>query len=599
MHVVLNTSYKSIPKGISFDVPNFCVLTGKNGSGKSHLLEAIATGSAIATSSGVQLKVIQHVGFNGLNPTVDEQCETNQVIANATNWWNQIQGISNHYREVIKQGQVFTDVVTQYLPQHGQNPVLHSVIARVLKNSGKNLGELTQEDILTHISFVDIAQNQLFFSQCALIFKAYHSRQIKNDFAEFRASKTGIQGTPFLSQSDFVQKYGPPPWDLINEILKRAGLSFEVTSPNLSDFDLPYRLRLVDQKTGVDISVNDLSSGEKVLMSLALAIYNVREGGRKPDLLLLDEPDAPLHPQFSKLLIDTIIETIIGKSGVQVMITTHSPSTVAMSPDGSVFEVDRLTKIPRLVSNAHAVQVLTEGIEYLKVSYDKRRQVFVESRYDVEYFERLHNLLARKKSFTYQPIFLEPHSGTSNCSDVIAIVDKLRSSGSDLAFGVIDFDRVNVQTTSILVLGNGSRYAIENYLLDPLFVALSLIRYGKMQFSDFGVQRLSSYIEAAQLTQPECQTIVDSILSAIGLPPIDIVPTKLENGHTIQYPRSFLLHHGHDYEQLIQKGFPELNAISKGKGDIGLKTGVMQIIEEYPGFLPNDLIETFTTLLNL
>lgn len=598
MKVEVKANYKSIPRGISFDLPSFSVLTGKNGSGKSHLLEAIANqSSAKSYINGVELTRIHHVGFNGLNPQVDEQCDVNQVLANVKNWWNQINGIQQHYKQEINNGHVFQDVVTQYLPRHGQNPVLHSIIARVLKQSGKKLDEIAEDDVLNNMSFIDIAQNQLFFSQCAMIFKAYHTRQVKNEFAEFRASKHGAPAIPFLSAEDFLRKFGPPPWELINDILKRANLPYEVTSPELGDFDLPYRLRLVDKQKNVDISVNDLSSGEKVLMSLALAIYNTKEGGSKPELLLLDEPDAPLHPQFSKLLIDTLLETIVKKAGVSVIVTTHSPSTVAMAPDNSVFEIDPETKIPRMVSNAHAVDVLTDGINFLRVSFEKRKQIFVESKHDVQYFQRLHNLLCRKYTFTYQPVFLEPHSGSSNCTDVISIVEKLRSSGSDLACGIIDFDCKNYSTNDIFVLGNGIRYAIENYLLDPLYVSLAMIRYGKKTFGDFGVGSKSVYTDAVSLVQEECQTIIENFIAIIGIAFEDLHPVVLENGMTLNYPKTFLLHHGHDYETKIQVKFAELNSISKGQGDSALKLGVMQVIEEFPQFLPAELLATFTKII--
>ncbi|MRT31175.1 AAA family ATPase [Herbaspirillum sp. CAH-3] len=480
MKITINQTHKSIPRGLSFDLPSFSILTGKNGSGKSHLLEALSnSGIASIVDRGKQVTPVHLVGFNGLNPQVEEQCDPSQLISNVGNWWGQISSLAQHYRNHLQAGrQRPNDVVREFLPAYGQNPTLHAVIAKILARSGKELDELTQDDVLANISFVEIAQSNLFFSQTALIFKAYHTRQVKNELAELRASK-GLPTPPFLSAAEFSEKYGPPPWDLINEILARAELPYEVINPHLSDFELPYRLRLIDRSKGVDISVNDLSSGERVLMSLALAIYNTQEGGAKPELLLLDEPDAPLHPQFSKLLIDTLVETIVNRAGVNVIVTTHSPSTVAMAPDNSVFEVDRETKIPRMVSNAHAVDILTAGIDFLKISYENRKQIFVESKFDVQYFQRLHGIFSRRHRPTYQPIFLEPHSGTSNCTDVIEIVRKLRASGSDLVFGVIDFDGVNTGEQHIIVLGNGTRYSIENYLLDPLYICFSLIRHDK------------------------------------------------------------------------------------------------------------------------
>lgn len=598
MKIVINGSYKSIPRGLEFELPKFCLLTGKNGSGKSHLLEAISNRQiSTVIIDGTVVQNVHHVGYNGLNPQVDEQSDQGQVIGHINNFWNQTQGIINHYKGSVATGAVYQDIVTQYLPQHGQNPVLHSIIGRALKQTKKGLDELTQDDIAGSISFTEISPNQLFFAQCALIFKAYHTRKIKNDFAAFRNHKAGNITFPHLSDEQFIDKYGPAPWDLINDILARAGLSYQVLSPEVGDFELPYRLRLLDNQRNVDIAVNDLSSGEKVLMSLALAIYNTGAGGVKPNVLLLDEPDAPLHPQFSKLLIDTVVETIVEKAGVNVIVTTHSPSTVALAPEGSVFEVDRNNKRPSRVTNAYAVSVLTEGIDFLRISYENRRQIFVESKYDVQYFQRLYAILSRKTSFTYQPVFLEPHSGTSNCTDVISIVDRLRSSGSDIAYGLIDFDDANTSTDIIVVLGEGQRYAIENYLLDPLYVALALIRSEKKSFADFGIVGKTVYTEAASLSSDDCLLIIKTVLQSIGMQIDDPVPVEFENGYVVNYPKSFLMCQGHLYETNLKSRYAELNAISKGQGDSALKLGLMRVIEEFPQFLPIEIRQTFVRLL--
>lgn len=598
MKIVVNVAHKSIPRGITFEVPRFCVLTGKNGSGKSHLLEAIANPSVARTQiEGVMATRIQHVAFNGLNPQVDEQCDSNQVLNNIRNVWNQVNNVVENYKRALGQGEQIQDPITEFLPRFGSNPSLLAIVKQVLSRSGKRLEEITEDDVLNNINFVDITQNQLFFSQCAMIFKAYHTRQIKNEFSEFRAAKYGCPTMPFLSAADFIRKYGPPPWQLINDILKRAGLPYEVTSPEIGDFELPYRLRLIDKERKVDISVNDLSSGEKVLMSLALAIYNTQEGGAKPELLLLDEPDAPLHPQYAKLLIETVKDVIVEQAGVCVIITTHSPATVAMSPDNAVYEIDGDTKVPTMVSNSRAVETLTDGISYLRVSYERRRQVFVESKYDVQFYQRLYYLLDRRHKFIYQPVFLEPHSQASNCTDVISIVKRLCESGSDMVWGLIDFDTANKSEERISVVGNGSRYAIENYLLDPIYVSLALIRYGKKTFSDFGVSSRGAYTDAVNLLPQECQTIVENFLTTIGLPFTEVRPTTLENGSIIQYPQSFLLCNGHAYETLIQQKFIELNAVTKGQGDAALKLGVLQVIEEFPQFLASEIADTFALIL--
>jgi predicted ATPase len=59
MRVEITKKYKSIPAGVVFDIPNFCVITGKNGSGKSHLLEAMSSSetSSIKDSGATLTKI--------------------------------------------------------------------------------------------------------------------------------------------------------------------------------------------------------------------------------------------------------------------------------------------------------------------------------------------------------------------------------------------------------------------------------------------------------------------------------------------------------------------------------------------------------------
>ncbi|WP_082079587.1 AAA family ATPase [Cupriavidus basilensis] len=600
MKITITASHKSVPRGLSFELPNFSIFTGKNGSGKSHLLEAMAnTSLSNIVIDGAVAQKITLIGYNALNPQVDEQCDSSQIISNVNNWWNQISGIVQQYTTALNMGEQFSDPVAQFVPRVVHNPPLQSLLRQILKRSGKHLDELTQDDISENLNATDFSQGNLFFSQCALIFKTYHQRKIKNDFNKYRSEVRGIIGANFVDDDVFVKKYGPAPWELVNDVLARANLPYRVNSPEVGDFELPYRLRLVDEATNINISVNDLSSGEKVLMSLALAIYNTQEHGDRPDLLLLDEPDAPLHPEFSRLLIDTVVETLVEKANVKVVMTTHSPSTVAMAPDSSIFEINRKTKFPQLVSSTHAVQNLTSGIDFLRISFDRRRQIFVESKYDVLYFSELYNVLRRRRNFTFEPVFLEPHSGTSNCTDVIQIVSRLRHSGSDLAFGIIDFDSVNKSTESIFVLGEGARYAIENYLLDPIYLSLALIRYGKKRFADFGVGHdKQSYTDAFKLTQEECQRMIDSILQLLSIQLSDLMPVKLENGYQLSYPKAYLFHQGHDYERILLRGIPELNAIARGQGDSALKLGILQVVGEFPEFLAVEVGDTLARALN-
>ncbi|CAI8773697.1 Vitamin B12 import ATP-binding protein BtuD [Pseudomonas jessenii] len=597
MKIVTTSKHRSIPEGISFDLPDFTVLTGKNGSGKSHLLEAIAAKNVTSVHiEGSLATTILHIGFNGLNPGIDDNFDPSQTSQIIDSWQRQIKDLFQN-RNIAET----TEKALEWLSTNIQKDVNKNssiVIKKLIESTEKHPLKLTAADILNNISFTHTANNALFYTQLAMIFKTHFNRRVKNDLAKLRASNNKEQQINFLTDLEFERKYGPNPWNIINDIFSRANLPYEASTPELEDYELPFKLKLTDKKTGVDISASDLSSGEKVLLSLALAIYNTSNDGGKPELLLLDEPDAALHPQFSKLLIEILTEVIVKKAGIRVIITTHSPATVAMAPENSVFEIEKTTRTPFKIKNSVAVRMLTEGVDFLRVSFESRRQIFVEHAHDVKYFERIFNALSRCREFTFQPVFIEPHSGTSNCTDVITIVNQLRSTGHDLVWGVIDFDNHNTPNESIIVLGNGKRYAIENYILDPLYVCLCLIRNSKKTFADFGlIESTLRYSDTATLSQQQCQTIIDNFLGQINLQLDELTTTTLVNGYELKYPKSFLFHQGHDYEQKIKLAFSELGVIARGKGDAVLKLGVLEVIMDYPAFLPTEIMATFSEIL--
>ncbi|MCX9103708.1 ATP-binding protein [Aeromonas veronii] len=596
MKIQINKAHKSIPAGVSFELPTFSVITGKNGSGKSHLLEAMANSQISTVSDGKNnLAKVLLIGFGGLNPQIDEACDPQQITQNTKNWWGQIEQYQRNLINVRNNGEQISGPIEHVLSRWGHNPQLFSIINSVTQKTGKTFEQLSEDDIYFNLNISQANSGALFASQLALIFKTYHVRYTKNKFKKFlnQENNTNI---PTLSDEEFSRVYGPKPWVLVNEILAKAGLTYEVVNPEAIDTESTYRLRLVDRDTGTEISANDLSTGEKVLMSLALAIYNTQESSGKPDVLILDEPDAPLHPQYSRLLIETLRDIVVSKAGVQVVITTHSPSTVAMCPDNSLFEISRDTKKPEMVSISRGLEVLTDGIPHLKISTDDRRQIFVESKLDVIYFQRLHQIISRFSTIGYTPIFLEPHSGTSNCTDVQSIANRLHESGSDLVRGIIDWDGKNIDKHPIYVLGGGNRYAIENYVLDPLFLGLALVRLGKRRLSDFSIPHLHTYIDAAKVTNEEAQRISDYITQIAGISNASTADCELHNGWVLKLPTEFLMMRGHDWETSVLSCIPELNAICSRNGDAGLKLGIMQVIEEYPQFLSTDISRTLLAL---
>src|SRR5690242_1820462 len=102
-----------------------------------------------------------------------------------------------------------------------------------------------------------------------------------------------------------------------------------------------------------------------------------------PKVLLLDEPDATLHPAMIQSLLRVLDHIFCQRYGVKVMLVTHAPTTVALAPEESIYTMRR-KGAPRVrsVSRDEALSSLLVGVPRLSIRNEHRRQVFVESEND-------------------------------------------------------------------------------------------------------------------------------------------------------------------------------------------------------------------------
>lgn len=96
----------------------------------------------------------------------------------------------------------------------------------------------------------------------------------------------------------------------------------------------PDKLRI--KTPGDDVhAVSDLSSGERQALIIMSRI--LRAGARAP-IVMIDEPDAYLHPNLSKRLI-LALEEGVGDAG-QLIVATHSPSILDGIPPASILRLE-------------------------------------------------------------------------------------------------------------------------------------------------------------------------------------------------------------------------------------------------------------------
>lgn len=592
MKIKIYKEYKSIKAPQEFDLPNFVVLTGKNGSGKSHLMEAISNNEYCSISDDKQkLEKIKFIGFNGLNPQVNTDGDFINIINQRKKAWeqlnNQLIELKDKYQNNIDN---YLNVLISSISKNRR-----SVLGYWLKKADGDLSKLTEDFVYDNYEF---SSEEIFSSQFASIFKLYHLRFEDNKYLEYKNKTEGEQNR-VLSEKEFIAFYGPKPWDLINNMLENAGLTYRVNYPT-GHRESSFHLCLTDVNTGIEIQVNDLSTGEKVLMSLALSIYNSNEEKAKPDVILLDEPDAPLHPEFSKVFINAVNNSIVKDAGVKVIISTHSPTTVAIAPEDSLYRMNKETSCPEKISKQQAVNILVQDLDNIRLSFENRRQVFVESKYDTQYYNRIFGLISNKKSTPTLPQFLPPKSSNgSNCDEVSGIVNSLRQLGNDLVYGIKDYDNKNHGSQYVLVLGEGRRYAIDNYIFDPIFVAFLLIREGIIKTEDDGINLPHyTYVELRKLSDAQIQTLIDYITVTLDLSLADRMEYNTIGGGNFLIAKSYCTIQGHELESKIKDKWPQLNAIACKGGDNKLKNYILDTVaNDYSDYISTDFVELFNRIV--
>jgi len=104
---------------------------------------------------------------------------------------------------------------------------------------------------------------------------------------------------------------------LVTDYLNELGYDWDINlvDPNKNIYEITLK------KDGREFLLTQASSGEKEIINFLIGIFafNIRNG-----LIIIDEPDLHLHPQWQRLLIDLFIE-LSHKTDNQFIIATHSP----------------------------------------------------------------------------------------------------------------------------------------------------------------------------------------------------------------------------------------------------------------------------------
>lgn len=632
MKIKFEGKYKSL-KSFEWDnIPDLAILTGLNGTGKSQLLQIISQGyNSLSYNqtppnnvfNGGEFKMTFNdidIEKNGLLQwqsggghfhfennkfgfqDLKKICEFLLNFTDDTKFSQAIereQDIFNSIQDKINQG--------NYLDPHPAfTRLFHTlqlkgkrIIEEIVKDSGKDKNLILPADIMFYLPLEILTEDSDLISQDNLdmIFYNYLYK---------------ITSMEHKDTGSYIKVEAP--WDILNKVIKSAGIPYEVMVPEKkhiqSLFDNPlnelnpyqFSAKLINPIDGTDIGINNLSSGEKVIMSLAMLLYYFEYRGFKKSILILDEIDAHLHPLMTKKFFDVINNVVIKEYGSRVIMATHSPSTVALAPSESIYVIKKEAEITTIkkVNKGEALNILTFGVPSLSISYENRKQVFVESKYDAEYYDKVYNCVKQHLEAEISLNFISSGvSGRGNCDQVKDIVSRLNNAGNNSIFGIIDWDTKNQRDEKIKVLGYNKRYSIENYIFDPVLLGFYFLREKILTNEELGLDESDRFLDYTSFDEAKIQTVADKILDIIkpsfkDTTEITITQVKYINGLVIGMPDWFLKSYGHNIPNFLLEIFPPL---LRYKDENGLRRDMInKTISDIPEFISIDILELFKSI---
>ena len=641
INLTFQQSHASIVSFPKTSIPDFTLITGPNGAGKTHLLQAIQQGFILTDTApqGNNQNQIRMFDWSTMAPQDTSAFTSEAIRSERHNLYNQFQVYrqrtdllepvrnairnfnfgdeylsdpgrllaleDNELKAILGSDDQVSELRNQLAGpvQNYENSILgqfdpngQAQLKAVAKFSKKPIILIGEKEILSP-AIPNWGQSDIFQQSFARLFVAYRDLKLVNSFAKFRASEGEV--TEFLSEKEFIQTHGPAPWDFVNNSLAKAGLDFEINEPSPHDYN-QFQPTMTKRSNGTVIPFSALSSGEKVLMSFAFCVYysnDRRQLAIQPKILLFDEIDAPLHPSMSKNVIDTITKVLVGDFGIKVIATTHSPSTVALAPEESIFTMRPNEPGVHESSKATALNILTAGVPTIAISHDGRRQVFVESPIDAKIYDALYRLLKPNIVSDRSLEFVATGTRTAGsgdrntgCEMVKYIVSKLSDAGNISVFGLIDWDGINKPTDRISVLAYGSRNGIENVILDPLLLGLTICRSCSAEQSAVGIPDGISYLRLVAENRELFQDIVDKIGSAVfGSSAATTATASYDDGLILQVDNRFFSTDDHALEKMIVDAFPFLKSITKNQAGNLIHYIIDNVLTDNPGLVPVEI----------
>lgn len=622
MDIKIRKQFKTINPFELKGLPDLVVLTGENGTGKTQLLEYLYYGSRLndngeivslqegedtfkempeveteqgplgeddihyilpceIRAEGIRLTNVVYRGVQAPSVDVGSKFNLDKLYAGGENiaqkhLFYQTHSVMNNLDEMG------TEELTKYF-----NSVLG--VKKSTRNSDAQYPELTTADIEI-IKRIEKEFPSLEYSKDPFYYVAFQQPPTGKVFA----ANLKFLYFQYWARIQAGMKVEQAPWEAFNKIGEMLNFKFELDEPKIDEKKFDVRLR--DKERKVFISPDSLSSGEKVIFSLFVAMYTTHSQEHLPSLIIFDEPDAYLHPSLCSTMLRVIQEVFIGEHNIKVILTTHSPTTVAMLPETSLYCMK--DGVMKKVSKQDAILALTAGLNTISVYYENVKQVFVEADNDNLFMSQVyhHAMTAGKLITDINLRFVNVGDDKlGGCTTVKKVVNDLAGANNKTVYGILDYDGNRNPSARIKILGGGKRYAIDNYLVDPLVISLLYLEENNER-QKIGFDEHDSIVGYEKKTPAERQQFVNNFIKILeGKVPAakrtDTTPVTYQtlDGENYTIPMWFTTIQGHELVGYVKEAAPFLKKYDE---KAFCKKVVLYCYGNYPGIIPMELVDT-------
>jgi len=449
-------------------VPDFMLICGANGCGKSALLEALMTAKEHAGAYG-------NFRFDPRAVSADAEKATIKVVLR----------FSEEEREFVKtkfgrECPEEDEILIEIQKDGGARATKRSKpVAQLLGFYSRSLGSPGFFDYIN--AHRRMQKNQLSTWDANFLSDARAKETLALDENKFRYTKQYLAG---LKMSDLqalqtsLRTGNPTNRDSLDEIRKFFNEFFSPMKFKDVYIDTsPFKFAISTPLGEIDI--DDLSSGEKEILNIFIRFHQLKPMGA---VILFDEADAHLHPDLDRRYLEVLKK--LG-DGNQMLLTAHSPEMMIAAGTDALYTIlkeplpDGRNQLVRVTEEESLHEALSEVMGSRGIISINQRIIFIEGQEasaDREIYEAFYPPSKYNVSFVPAGHSLTVRSVSEKVNHLLTT-----ATGFQHYFSIIDGDveRLTDDPTEGKRLFRLPVYHVENFLIDEpviLEASKSLLR---------------------------------------------------------------------------------------------------------------------------